>query len=66
MSIADAIREAAESSGKSWYEIAKKSGVNYAAIHRFLSGESDIRLSTADKLAEYFGMRMTKPKKPKI
>ena len=43
-------------------QIAKEAGVDYYALARFLDEDRDIRLSTLEKLAEYFGMRFTRPR----
>ena len=56
--ITDALRKAIRSSGKSVYQLAKDSGVAHPVIFRFLSGERDIRLATADKLASTLGVKV--------
>jgi hypothetical protein len=60
--LADQLREAIENSGRSINSIALAAGVPQPVLQRFVSGERDIRLETADKLADYFGMRLTRPK----
>lgn len=66
MSLADQLREAVKESGLSVYRIAKDSGVSQAVLQRFIAGDREnIRLDTADKLASYFSMRFTAPRKPK-
>jgi len=52
------LREAIRSSGKSVYQIAKEADVSQIVISRFLSGERDIRMATADKLAETLGITL--------
>ncbi len=52
------IRAAIEKSGKSVYQIAKETGVAHPVILRFLSGERDIRLATADRLATWLGLEV--------
>jgi len=47
----DALRQAIEASGKSANQLQVESGVSHTVINRFLKGERDLRLSTADKLA---------------
>lgn len=49
--ISEALKRAIRDSGKSVYQLAKESGVSHPVLFRFLSGERDIRLATADKLA---------------
>jgi plasmid maintenance system antidote protein VapI len=65
MALQDQLREAVKNSGLSLYRIAKDSGVAYQVLHRFASGQRDLTLATATKLADYFGMRLTCPKRPK-
>jgi transcriptional regulator with XRE-family HTH domain len=40
------------SSGKTPYLISKETGVSQGILSRFLNDERDLKLSTADKLAE--------------
>jgi len=64
--LADQLREAIDNSGKSISEIARGADIPQPMLWRFAIGERDIRLDTAAKLAEYFGMKLTKPRaKPK-
>ena len=64
--LADQIRQAVDQSEWSLNSIAKEAGVPQPVLHRFIHGDrDDIRLSTADKLCQLFGMKLTKPKKLK-
>jgi len=65
MALQDQLRQAIENSGLTLYRIAKDSGVAYQVLHRFARGERDLTLETATKLADYFGMRLTRPRRPK-
>ena len=65
MALQDQLRQAIEDSGLTLYRIAKDSGVVYQVLHRFASGERDLTLETASRLAHYFQMRLTRPKRPK-
>jgi transcriptional regulator with XRE-family HTH domain len=65
MPVSDQLRAAIQKSELTLYRIAKDSGVPYGMLYRFAIGERDIRLGTADKLAAYFQMRLTRPIKPK-
>lgn len=56
---------AIEQSGLTRYRIAEDAGVDYYSLSRFLEEGRDIRLSSVEKLAAYFGMTFTKPKTPK-
>jgi transcriptional regulator with XRE-family HTH domain len=57
-SLSAALREAIRGSDKSVYQIAKEADVSQIVISRFLSGERDIRMATADKLAGALGLRL--------
>jgi 2-phospho-L-lactate guanylyltransferase (CobY/MobA/RfbA family) len=50
-SLSEALKQAIRESDKSEYQIAQLAGVSQIVISRFLSGERDIRMNTADKLA---------------
>ena len=39
-------------------EVAQQAGVSQIVILRFLSGERDIRMATADKLAGALGLKL--------
>ena len=54
--ISDAIREAIKGNSKSVYQICKDAGISQIVVSRFLSGERDIRLATADRLAKALGI----------
>jgi hypothetical protein len=54
--LSDALRTAIMSSPKSVYQICKDSGISQIVVSRFLSGERDIRLATADRLARILGI----------
>jgi ribosome-binding protein aMBF1 (putative translation factor) len=58
-SIADSLKQAISASGRSVYQIAKESGISQIVIARFLSGERDIRMATADKLARVLNLQLT-------
>jgi transcriptional regulator with XRE-family HTH domain len=54
------LKEAIESSGLSVYKVAKGAGVKHAVVARFLSGERDLRLETASKIAEVLSLAFQK------
>ena len=56
--ISEALRRAIQSSPKSVYQICKETGISQIVVSRFLSGERDIRLATADRLAKALGIEM--------
>jgi len=58
-SLSEALKQAVRESEMSEYQIAKRAGISQIMISRFLSGERDIRLATADKLACALGLKLT-------
>jgi transcriptional regulator with XRE-family HTH domain len=58
-SLSGILKAAIKTSGKTVYRIAQESGVAHPVILRFMSGERDIRLETAEKLADALGLRLT-------
>jgi hypothetical protein len=56
--MSQALRDALHASDKSMYQIAQEAGVSQIVVSRFLSGERDIRMATADKLAETLGLKL--------
>jgi len=48
----EVIRKAIQESNKTVYRIAKEAGTSTAVVSRFLKGERDIRLATADRIAK--------------
>lgn len=65
MALQDQLRQAVEDSGLTLYRIAKDSGIAYQVLHRFARGERDLTLKTASRLANFFSMRLSRPKRPK-
>lgn len=59
--ISDALRGAIQASSKSVYQICKEAGISQIVVSRFLSGERDIRLATADRLAKALGIAVRAP-----
>ena len=57
-SLSEALKAAVRGSELTAYEIAKRAGISQIMISRFLSGERDIRLATADKLAGALGLKL--------
>ncbi len=58
-SIAQSLKQAIAASDRSVYQMAKESGISQIVITRFLSGERDIRMATADKLARVLNLQLT-------
>lgn len=63
MSIADQLRSAIERSGQTRLEIARKAGIAYDSLAKFVDQESDINLSTADALCRHLGLELAEPKR---
>jgi transcriptional regulator with XRE-family HTH domain len=52
------LREIIASRGLTAYAVAKLAGIDPGVVSRFLSGERDIRLETADRIAAALGLRL--------
>ena len=67
--LSDTLRDAIKSSGMTCYVLANKAGLSQSVLSRFLSGERDISLGTAGKLADVLGLelvtRSARPAAPK-
>jgi hypothetical protein len=57
-SLSTALKKAMKCSTKTSYQIAKEAGVSQIMVSRFLSGKRDIRLATADRLAQVLGLKL--------
>jgi plasmid maintenance system antidote protein VapI len=63
--ISDILRQAILDSGLPLLRIEQDTGVQRASISRFIRGTNSLRLDVADKLAVYFGLRLTPTQKRK-
>ena len=63
-SLTDTLRKAIRDADVTIYRIAKETDVASTVIYRFYRGERDLTLSTADKLAAYFGLELRPREKP--
>lgn len=61
--LADVLRKRIDSSGESLNKIAKSSGVAYSILYRFLSGERDLTLTSAEKVCRYLNLKLTEQEK---
>ena len=59
-SIKDTLKAAIKASNLTHYAVGKLADVAPAQIDRFMSGERDLRLGTAAKLAAALGMELTR------
>jgi len=57
-SLSAALKKAMKRSPKSSYQLAKEAGVSPILVSRFVSGKRDIRLATADRLAQVLGLEL--------
>lgn len=60
--ISDALRQAILDADVSRYRMARDLGMTEAALSRFVNGVTGLRLSTADAIAEYLGLRLVHDK----
>jgi transcriptional regulator with XRE-family HTH domain len=64
MSLSDAIKAEIERQGLTAYRVAKMAGIKPDVVSRFLSGERDIVLATADTIAAVWGLVLTRAGEP--
>jgi len=57
-SFSETLKKAIRTSGKSVAQLSGEAGVSQLVISQFLAGERDIRMATADKLAEVLGLKL--------
>ena len=57
-SLSGLLKQTIRESGKSVDELARDAGLPAELVVRFLSGERDIHMATADKLADALGLRL--------
>jgi hypothetical protein len=65
MKLSERIRKAVLTSEKTRYAIAVGSGIDHAVLRRFMRGERDIKLATAEHLAEFLDLELVQKKKSK-
>jgi plasmid maintenance system antidote protein VapI len=58
--ISDLLRRVIAESDVSYNELQKATRVTRASIMRFVRGDQSIRLDSADRLAEFFGLELRK------
>jgi DNA-binding phage protein len=57
--LTEAIREAIKASDHTPYAIAKGAKVARSQLSRLLSGESEMRVDTVERVADFLGLRIT-------
>jgi predicted transcriptional regulator len=60
--MADRLRKAIQESKKTVNAIAVESEIPQPVLYRFVTGERDLKLTTVQKLADYFGLEL-RPRK---
>jgi ribosome-binding protein aMBF1 (putative translation factor) len=63
MSLSETLKAAILNSKQSRYAIARGSKIDHAVLRRFITGERDIKLKTAESLAHYLELELVKKKK---
>lgn len=58
--LTEALRDAISESELSFKALEGETGVLRQSLMKFAAGESSLRLDMADKLAEYFGLKISK------
>lgn len=59
MTFQEQIGRALKTSGMTRFELSRRSGVAYSVIHRFLAGQNDVNLRTAERLCRVLGLGLT-------
>ena len=57
--LSDSLRGKITGSNLTVNEIARQSGVPQPVLSRFINGKRSLRLETVDRLANYFGLRLS-------
>ncbi len=63
--VTDDIKKAIRESGLSIRNLSKLSGVPRIPLNRFMNGQTELRLSMVDLLADFFGLELTPMNKKK-
>lgn len=64
LTMAAQLKKAIQDSGKTVNAVAVESGIPQPVLHRFVSGERDLTLTTVQKLADYFGLELSRKNSP--
>lgn len=60
LTMSETLRRAIVESGENYKALWRETGVARASIMRFVEGRQSLRLDMADRLAEYFGLLLTR------
>jgi hypothetical protein len=63
MTLSESLKAAILNSKQSRYAIARGAQIDHAVLRRFISGERDIKLKTAESLATYLDLELVKRRK---
>jgi hypothetical protein len=63
MILSEALRAAILNSKQTRYAIARGAQIDHAVLRRFMNRERDIKLKTAESLAEYLDLELVKRRK---
>jgi len=56
--LTDQVRRAIRKSGLTQYRIAKESGIDSAAMSRFMAGKTSLTLTSLDRMADVLGLNV--------
>ena len=59
LDLAEQLRSAVAETGESLYAVAKRAGISYAILHRFMAGKRSINLETADQITKALGLTLS-------
>lgn len=59
LDLAAQLRAAVAETGESLYAVAKRAGISYAILHRFMAGKRSINLETADQISKALGLTLS-------
>jgi plasmid maintenance system antidote protein VapI len=62
MTISQQLKTAIKRSGESCYAISRATGIDKAALSRFMAGKRGLTSGSIDKLARYLGLKFTSKK----
>lgn len=66
MTILQQLRDAVNDSGATILSLAEEMDISQPALNRFAKGERNMSHASLQKIADYFEMRLTKPKKIRL
>ncbi len=61
VTMADTLRAAIRAKGATVAEVSRRTGIAQPVLHRFVTGERDLTLRTADRLLSYLGLILSCP-----